>query len=314
MQHVFCFSSLTLSLSPPCLSLSRSLYLFSPLLSPPPPPPAPSPLCLSLFFFCIPCDKGTRYIHSQSFVSKANGDRPKVANILIVITDGQSVDRQAALQQATKLHNLGVNVLAVGVGDCVDQVELAGIASSLQNVYIVSSFDALTTLQDSLQRTACAATALPPGEWCQSFCSLLMEKGASNHTHAHPYTHPPTLSVSLSLSHTHTHSLMLTAHTLTCLCECVSACDICKPTDWLEHADTCVMHTILSFNFNQKPLKPYRTLCRSAVNWIVTGSWDADRSAWRWVRSKAVGMHAIDQWLLRPRHWILKKNKQKPVV
>ena len=212
------------------------------------------------------------------------------------------MDRQAALQQATKLHNLGVNVLAVGVGDCVDQVELAGIASSLQNVYIVSSFDALTTLQDSLQRTACAATALPPGEWCQSFCSLLMEKGASKQPHTRTPTpiHSPTHSLRLSFALSHTHSCSLHIHSRVC----VSACDICKPTDWLEHADTCVMHTILSFNFNQKPLKPYRTLCRSAVNWIVTGSWDADRSAWRWVRSKAVGMHAIDQWLLRPRHWI----------
>ena len=96
-------------------------------------------------------------------VDKPNGDRPDAPNILVVITDGQSQSQQATLQQAAELHSLNFNVLAVGVGDSVDQTELAGIASSAQNVYTVSNFDALTTLQDTLQRTACAATTPPPG-------------------------------------------------------------------------------------------------------------------------------------------------------
>ena len=100
-------------------------------------------------------------LHTFFSVSKANGDRPNAPNILVVITDGQSANRKATLQQATELHNLGVNVLAVGVGDSVDQTELAGIASSAQNVYTVSSFDALTTLQESLERTACGVTTPP---------------------------------------------------------------------------------------------------------------------------------------------------------
>ena len=105
-------------------------------------------------------------------VDKANGDRPNVPNILIVITDGQSTDQAATLQQAKNLHNLGVNVLAVGVGDSVDQTELAGIASSAQNVYTVSNFDALTTLLASLEKAANAATTPPPGEWHDSGCCL----------------------------------------------------------------------------------------------------------------------------------------------
>ena len=98
------------------------------------------------------------------FGGKANGDRPKAANILIVITDGHSFSRRATLRQAAQLHNLGVNVLAVGVGDGVDTREVAGIASSAQNVYTVSNFDALTTVQYSLEKTACTATVPPPGE------------------------------------------------------------------------------------------------------------------------------------------------------
>ena len=90
-------------------------------------------------------------------LSKANGDRSSATNILIIVTDGQSEDQQATLQQAAALHNLGVNVLAVGVGDSVDQTELAGIASSPYNVFTVSNFDALSALESTLQRAACAS-------------------------------------------------------------------------------------------------------------------------------------------------------------
>ena len=91
------------------------------------------------------------------------------------MTDGQSANQAATLQQATELHNLGVNVLAVGVGGGVNQKELDGIASSAQNVYTVSNFNALSTVEAALQKTVCAATTPPattppattpsPGKW-----------------------------------------------------------------------------------------------------------------------------------------------------
>ena len=77
------------------------------------------------------------------------------------MTDGQSANQAATLQQATELHNLGVNVLAVGVGGGVNQKELDGIASSAQNVYTVSNFNALSTVEAALQKTVCAATTPP---------------------------------------------------------------------------------------------------------------------------------------------------------
>ena len=125
-------------------------------------------------YVCVECERGSRYSFVIISVDKPNGDRPNAPNILVVVTDGQSNDQTATLQQATELHNLGVNVLAVGVGDSVDQTELAGIASSAQNVYTVSNFDALDTLDAALERTACAVTTPPPCEWCHHSCGLIM--------------------------------------------------------------------------------------------------------------------------------------------
>ena len=89
-----------------------------------------------------------------------------------MVTDGQSTDLEATLQQATALHNTGITVVAVGVGDVINQTELVGIASSPRYVFTVSSFNALTTLEDTLERTACAATVPPPGEWYhRSLCA-----------------------------------------------------------------------------------------------------------------------------------------------
>jgi len=60
----------------------------------------------------------------------ANGDRPGIPNFLIIITDGQSDNRTETVAQAARLRSAGVFVVAVGVGDDVDLVELRLIASS----------------------------------------------------------------------------------------------------------------------------------------------------------------------------------------
>ena len=115
---------------------------------------------------------GVEDISCCYFRHKANGDRSNAANILIVVTDGQSVNQRATFLEASALHNLNFNVLAVGVGDGVDYRELSAIASSPGNVFTVSNFDALATLEDTLERTACAVSTPPPGEWRRHPCDV----------------------------------------------------------------------------------------------------------------------------------------------
>ena len=86
---------------------------------------------------------------------QAHGDRDRIANILIVVTDGRSNNKQSTLQQAAELHKSNLNVFAVGVGSNLDHSELEAIASKPRNVFTVTNFDALDTLQATLKKTAC---------------------------------------------------------------------------------------------------------------------------------------------------------------
>lgn len=86
----------------------------------------------------------------------------KVPEYLIVITDGKSQDEVTV--PAENVRAQGVTVLAVGVkGENVDganQNELEEIAGVRKNTYLITNFDALTSLKDDIVRDIC----LPDGK------------------------------------------------------------------------------------------------------------------------------------------------------
>ena len=99
-------------------------------------------------------DTALSYVAANSFKAQA-GDRPGVANILIVMTDGQSNNPTKTTQEADKVHKQNIKVFAIGIGSGVRQAELGHIASDSHHVFQVQNFDALNTLQAELKRTAC---------------------------------------------------------------------------------------------------------------------------------------------------------------
>ncbi|XP_021364449.1 uncharacterized protein LOC110457477 [Mizuhopecten yessoensis] len=100
------------------------------------------------------------YVTGHSFTPAA-GDRDHVANILIVMTDGQSNNKPATLAAATKLHAKNIKVFGIGIGSGIDRSELSHIATDAKHVFTVSNFGALTTLQAELKKTACEID----GQW-----------------------------------------------------------------------------------------------------------------------------------------------------
>ena len=99
-------------------------------------------------------DLAIKYVEQHSF-KPATGDRPGVANILIVMTDGKSNQPPLTVQEANKLHQMPIKVFAIGIGAGVDTKELGHIATDAQHVFQVQNFDALNTLQAELKKTAC---------------------------------------------------------------------------------------------------------------------------------------------------------------
>ncbi|KAK3591356.1 hypothetical protein CHS0354_040317 [Potamilus streckersoni] len=105
-------------------------------------------------------DLALQYVTRNSFTKPA-GDRDKVANILIVMTDGQSSNPSLTLVETQKLHQLNVKVFAIGIGIGVNKTELGHIASDAQHVFTVDNFNSLKLLNAELRKTACDVD----GQW-----------------------------------------------------------------------------------------------------------------------------------------------------
>ncbi|KAG8009158.1 Integrin alpha-M, partial [Nibea albiflora] len=93
----------------------------------------------------------------QDVFSPRRGARPNVRRVLIVITDGESNDRNGLPGASTLAENAKIVRFAIGVGGAFNnrgaKQELETIASSPSNehVFHVGNFDALETIRKSLQ-------------------------------------------------------------------------------------------------------------------------------------------------------------------
>lgn len=100
-------------------------------------------------------DKALRLLKDQVEPHLTESKGPIVA---VVITDGRSAQPADTKAEAEKLHQLGINVYAIGVGDSknYDIEELKAIASDPDNgVYTVSSYSALKEITQKFHIQPC---------------------------------------------------------------------------------------------------------------------------------------------------------------
>ena len=93
--------------------------------------------------------------------SAANGDRADVPNVAIVITDGDSNDRERTVEAALRAKQADIDITSIGIGGWVNIDELdaiAGFPSSTHKI-LVDDFSKLPALVDSVQQTICG------GKW-----------------------------------------------------------------------------------------------------------------------------------------------------
>ena len=83
---------------------------------------------------------------------------PDATRVCVVVTDGQSNVGPDVQIEADTLRQLGVRVIAIGVGSATDRQELESIASQppSANVFELSAFDQFNTVLQNIQDAACA--------------------------------------------------------------------------------------------------------------------------------------------------------------
>ena len=92
----------------------------------------------------------------------ANGDRPNVPNLAIVVTDGVPYPddrRTPALNEARALRDTGAAVISIGITNAIDENFLKGMSSAPQlegqNYFTATDFSVLREIQRSVVEGTC---------------------------------------------------------------------------------------------------------------------------------------------------------------
>ena len=94
--------------------------------------------------------------------TEANGDRPGVPNVAIVITDGVSnINSRRTIPEAEQARAEGIHIYAIGIG-LTDTTELEGIASKPidENLFSVKEFSELRNLRSKVFSALCGSRCL----------------------------------------------------------------------------------------------------------------------------------------------------------
>jgi len=84
--------------------------------------------------------------------------RQEAAQVVILLTDGQSEDPDMTHTEARKLRDQGVHLFAIGIGYGVDIHELRGIGSKpvTDTVFRIQDFSALSAIKAEVAVSACS--------------------------------------------------------------------------------------------------------------------------------------------------------------
>ncbi|KAM6412908.1 collagen alpha-6(VI) chain-like [Pluvialis apricaria] len=95
-------------------------------------------------------------VHSETFFSEKHGSRKSqgVPQVLIVITDGESHDKDMLDDVAQRLRNKGITIYAVGV-EGANRTELLTIAGSKDKCFYVGTFEGLKNLTANITNKMC---------------------------------------------------------------------------------------------------------------------------------------------------------------
>lgn len=83
------------------------------------------------------------------------GDRSDAHDIMVVLTDGISGNRDSTAKQAYFYKEKHIKVITIGIGSNTDQQELTDMASMPGYVFNVQNFNELSTIAETINDLAC---------------------------------------------------------------------------------------------------------------------------------------------------------------
>jgi hypothetical protein len=100
-------------------------------------------------------------ILSKNLFSTENGGRDNVPDIVILMTDGKSGNKDLTIRFATELKKKGCKIITVGVSKAIDKKELLAVASDPSMVFYAAGYEVLDTIEKQLATTTCAVASKP---------------------------------------------------------------------------------------------------------------------------------------------------------
>ena len=104
-----------------------------------------------------PTDGALEYARDNMF-TVANGDRPGVPNVLVLLTTGVSSSPSDTAAQAETIRSLGHRIVTVGVGAGVNVAELNEVATDpdVENVFLLTGGGDTAVLASMVSNAICA--------------------------------------------------------------------------------------------------------------------------------------------------------------
>lgn len=107
-----------------------------------------------------PTDEGINRVTNDIFSLKNGGKETKDApRILVLVTDGQSNNKQRTVAAAAKAKLNKIDIFSVGVGSGIDNNELRQVANRCDHVFTVNTFDDFDNFISELTKETCQAKA-----------------------------------------------------------------------------------------------------------------------------------------------------------
>ncbi|XP_012938709.1 uncharacterized protein LOC101849054 [Aplysia californica] len=126
-------------------------------------------------------DLGLSTVKTDDMFDPTHGGRQNATKIVVLLTDGNSDFPDSTYREAEALKDTGVRIVTIGVGSA-DQSELRKVASGRGDVFMISDYSALHTVQEAVASITCEPPAPPIerlGLTCKTVADIVFVLDAS---------------------------------------------------------------------------------------------------------------------------------------